>query len=299
MRIKRKDIGDNLAWALQSLPLFDDLFLGMQALNLGIAHEFLMGIERELFHDLIEMEQTPPNTIFVSAMSQLWVFGLYELLRTWRQRAGEVTNFAAKASRTTSINRRRLIAAKKREILSASEPLSGQFRWSQFKRVAASSTKSGQIRAAIDRYELLFRRLEALRVSLAKHELPKAHGTPAMPAMAPGYCRIDPSTGSIRWEFLLQGREVDVLTRRDIAEQCVKLAKHTKRPILSIEMQKKIEQFPRATWHSYGVHKLVVRLRDGTEHPGVFVAWYKEIVGIQGRHGIPFKVEDIVSIRLQ
>lgn len=299
MRIKKKDIGDNLAWALQSLPLFDDLFISMQALNLGMVHEFLLEIEKDLLRDLLELERTPPNTIFVSAISHLWVFGVYELLRTWRQRANEVLNFAIKVSRATGSNRRKLLAFKKRQLLGgAIEPLAGHHRWSQFRKAATNKNYARKLREAIDRYELIFRRLEALRVSLAKHELPKQHGMPAIPAMMPGYGRIDEATGSIRWEYLLQGREVDALTRRGIAEQCLMLAKETRRPILKPEIQKKIQRLSRATWYSYGVHKLVVTLRDGREQPGVYVAWCKEVVGVQGHHGIPFNLEDVVDVRL-
>lgn len=299
MRIRKKDIGGNLAWALQSVPLFDDLFLSMQALNLGMVHEFLLEIEGDLLRELLELERTPPNAIFVSAISQLWVFGLYELLRTWRQRADEVLVFATKVSRTSGSNRRKLLAVKKRQlVVSSTEPLSGRYRWSQFRKTATNTNYARKLREAIDRYELIFRRLEALRVSLAKHELPKQHGMPAIPAMMPGYGRIDEGTGSIRWEYVLQGREVDVLTRRGIAEQCLMLAKGTRRPILKPEIQKKIQQFSRAAWQSYGVHRLVVTLRDGREQPGVFVAWCKEVVGVQGNHGIPFKLEDVVDVRL-
>jgi hypothetical protein len=113
-RMKKKDIGRNLAWALQSLPLFDDVFLSMQALNLGVVHEFLLQIESELLRELVELEHTPPNTIFVSALSQLWVFGLYELLRTWRQRAREVLAFADKVVKETGPRRKKLIGAKKK-----------------------------------------------------------------------------------------------------------------------------------------------------------------------------------------
>lgn len=299
MRIRKKDIGDNLAWALQSLPLFDDLFLSMQAMNLGMVHEFLLEIERDMMREWLQAERTPPNILFVSAISQLWVFGIYELLRTWRQRAGEVLTFAAKISRTSRAERSVLLANKKIELLSGSnELLSSHYRWSQFGKAATNANGARKIREAVDRYELIFRRLGALRVSLAKHELPKQRGMPALPAMAPGYGRIDEGTGSIRWEYVLQGREVDVLTRRGIAEQCVMLAKETKRPILRPEIQEKIRRLQRATWHSYGVHRLVVTLRDGRDVPGVYVAWNKEVVGVDGHHGIPFKLEEVVNVRL-
>jgi len=299
MRIRKKDIGGNLAWALQSLPLFDDLFLSMQALNLGMVHEFLLEIEGDLLRELLELETTPPNAIFVSAISQLWVFGVYELLRTWRQRADEVLIFAAKVSLATKSNRGKLLALKKSQLLGGStEPLSSHYRWSQFRKAATETNYGRKLREAIDRYELIFRRLEALRVSLAKHELPKQRGAPALPAMMPGYARIDEATGSIRWEYLLQGREVDALTRRGIAEQCLMLAKETRRPILKPEIQRKIQQLSRAAWHSYGVHRVGITLRDGREQPGVYVAWCKEVVGVHGHHGIPFKLDDIVDVRL-
>ena len=147
MRIRKKDIGVNLAWALQSLPLFNDLFLSMQAVNLGMVHEFLLEIERELLRELVELERTPPNTIFVSAISQLWVFGLYELLRTWRQRADEVLVFATKAFTATGSNRRKLLAIKKRQLLVGStEPLSGQYRWSQFRKAATNTNYAHKLR---------------------------------------------------------------------------------------------------------------------------------------------------------
>src|SRR5229473_4710874 len=34
-----------------------------------------------------------PLTMLVSALSQLWVFGLYEILRTWKQRISEVIGY--------------------------------------------------------------------------------------------------------------------------------------------------------------------------------------------------------------
>jgi hypothetical protein len=81
--------------ALQSLPLFDDLFLSMQALNLDIVDGFIEQMETDLLREYMELERTPvQSATLVSAISQLWVFGLYELLRTWRQRVKEVIWFA-------------------------------------------------------------------------------------------------------------------------------------------------------------------------------------------------------------
>lgn len=84
-----------LTEALQSLPLLeDDLYLRMQAFNLGIVDQLLKDMEGQLLSEHYKQEGTPVATAtVVSAVSQLWVFGLYELLRTWRQRAREVLRF--------------------------------------------------------------------------------------------------------------------------------------------------------------------------------------------------------------
>ncbi len=77
--------GVGIAEALRTLPLFDEPYLHMQAMNLDIIDRFLLDQERHLLHEYMELERTPfPSTVFVSALSQLWLFGLYELLRTWR-----------------------------------------------------------------------------------------------------------------------------------------------------------------------------------------------------------------------
>ena len=86
----------DLASAPQALPLLaDDLYLKMQAVNLAAVDTLLEGMETQLLHEYIELDRTPiPTFTMVSALSQLWLFGVYELLRTWRQRARHVLRFA-------------------------------------------------------------------------------------------------------------------------------------------------------------------------------------------------------------
>src|SRR5258706_2878011 len=73
--------------ALSSLPLFDDIYLKMQATNLDVVDDFLEQQEHQLLEELFEQERTPiPITVFVTALSQMWGFAVYELMRTWRQR---------------------------------------------------------------------------------------------------------------------------------------------------------------------------------------------------------------------
>jgi hypothetical protein len=283
--------------ALEKLPLFDDVFLRMQAFSLSLLNQWLNQLEAELVADLITQERTPPDTMFVAAIGQLWVFGIYELLRTWRQRANDLLDFASRVRAAKGPARRKLIDEKKRALQRPGlDQLGSDMRWSQFRKVINSVRFTDRLTKAVDKFEYTFRRLEALRVALAKHEMPKAKG---IPATFPGYARIDTVTGSILWQTSLMGNEVDVLTRRGIADDCIAIARARKRPIFSRSIQQKLQRISKADWFAWGVHRIVVTLKDGTEHADVFVAWYKEIVGIGGNNVRPFKVEDVIAVRLQ
>src|SRR5260370_16782726 len=63
--------------------------------------------------------------------------------------------------------------------------------------------------------ERMFRRIEALRMNLAKHEVAKTDG---VPAIAPGYGRIHILTGSIQWQVDLGGNAVELVTRQDLGD---------------------------------------------------------------------------------
>ena len=284
-----------LGGALRGFPLFEDLFLSMQATNLAIVDEFLRDDERQLLRNYIESERTPvQDAIFTAAISQLWVFGVYELLRTWRQRAREILRFADKVQALGSGRRRVLIAAKKRQLReSAPDRLSVAFLLRQFAKGAGDPKYAAKLRRAFDRTEMLFRRIEALRVSLAKHEVPKSK----IPALAPGYSRIDETNGSIYWQIVLQGNEVDVVSRRAVSDEYRELAKDRRLPILPVRIQAEIRRFPKRSWFSYGVHRVAVTLQDGTERAGVFVAWEKQIVDF-GDTRTPFDPESVVGVRL-
>lgn len=89
----------------------------------------------------------------------MWIFSLYELLRTWRQRV--------------------------REALSH--------------RAESASTYVYVLQAAKESLEPVFRSIEGVRVTLAKHEVPKCKGVKAKNV---GYARIYPSTGSMTYFYL-------------------------------------------------------------------------------------------------
>ena len=301
--MRRHTMRGNFAGALTKLPLFDDLFLRMQALNLSVVHEYLSGLEDELVRELVQTERTPPGTIFVSALSQLWVFGVYEILRTWRQRGSDVLSFVTKVKGSPRTARRKLIDDKKRSLgRSSSGPLDLDMRWSQFQKALDDPRFVKTLVHAMDRFEFGFRRIEALRVALAKHEMPDAKG---VPATFPGYARIDSVSRSIQWQTSLRGTssggtEIDILTRKEIAEDCISAARDRKRAILPRNMQSKLQgRAPKTAWDSYGVHRIIVRLKNGNEYHDVFVAWYKQILAVGGRRRIPFDPNDVIDVRPQ
>lgn len=274
--------------SLKSLPLFGDFFLGMQALNLDLVDTFLEDAEKALLHEYFELEKTPPITIFVSAVSQLWIFGLYELLRTWRQRAFELLRFAASLTELTSEETQERIRQQKNKLQKDAEPSLGLSKFLPFDQ-ATDGEFISHLQSRFDQTEILFRSIEALRVSLAKHEVPKSKG---IPALAPGYGRIDMTNGSIYWQIILQGNQVDLVSRRSIADKCRRLLLDRSDRILSLDVQKKVLALPR---EAYGITRVIASLKDGTERPNVFVAWGKEIIGING--GASLDAREVVDVK--
>jgi hypothetical protein len=283
-----------LAQALRTLPLFSEPYLHMQAVNLDLVDRFLEDQETRLLHEYLEHERTPfPNTMFVSALCQLWIFGLYELLRTWRQRGKDVLRWSKEFHTVPAGHQPARLVAKRQEIeRRAADPRGAEvFHWPAYEGAAADPAFGDTLRKALDRSERLFRRIEAFRVTLAKHELP---GSPGSFAMSPGYGRIDMTDGSIYWQVVLRGDEVDLVSRRTISDECKRLALDASAAIIPERLQDQMKRFPD---DSYGIKRIVVTLDDGTEHRGVYVAWQKEIVGIDGMEELPFDPDRITDVR--
>ena len=68
-----------------AIPLVDDdLWLGMQARNLAVVDMGLIrNVETSVLVSTSVKEKTGLSLTFLSAISQMWVFALYEFLRTW------------------------------------------------------------------------------------------------------------------------------------------------------------------------------------------------------------------------
>jgi hypothetical protein len=263
----------------------------MQAMNLSVVDGILEDWEAQLLARYIDEERTPfPDAVVVSAFSQLWVFGLYELLRTWRRRAERMVNFAERLKGVDGQARQGLMEQKRLDVQRATES-SDAFGpiWRAFERAARERKYVRRLQRAIDGSELLFRRIEALRMSLAKHEVPRTGGH----ALAPGYGRIDMGDGSITWQVLLGRNELDMVSRRQLANECRGLGVDRSRYVLPKGIQERVKTFPKL---SYALKRVSVRLRNGTEVHRVLVYWNKIVVAVLGESKVPFDARAVVAV---
>jgi hypothetical protein len=288
-------LGTQLARALCDLPLLgDDLYLRMQATNLGFVDDFLVDLESRLLREYRALDRTPlESAAFVSALSQLWIFGVYELLRTWRQKVREAVSLAD-LLKSLSPRERETRLQQERDRIRETSPYGKGLedgRWRIVERISDDPGFVDAIRAASDKTESVFRRIEGLRVHLAKHEVPKAKGTPAF---APGYGRINMENGSIYYEFLVRPPEVDVLSRRDVADSCRDLGTDKTKAMLPDAVRSQLRSIAEI---GYGAKQVIVTLNDGTEFEDVFVLWDREVSSV-GRHPkLPFDARDVVRVR--
>ncbi len=59
------------------------------------------------------------------------------------------------------------------------------------------------------------------------------------------------------------------------------------------------EQIASMPEFSYGINRVVVALKDGTEVSNVYVAWAKEIVKVGESEKVSFAASQVVSVRCQ
>lgn len=276
----QEDDAPSLTDALQSLPILrDDMYLRLQALNVGLVDSILTDWERVLLAEYHDEESTPIATAtVVAAVSQLWVFGLYELLRTWRQRVSDVLSFATWVNTIPANERQQRIEDKKREIgEAATDPSFADAAIAPaFESAATDAEFRSSVRLALDRSEVPYRRLEAVRVHLAKHEVPKSGSY----GVAPGYSRIDEITRSILWEVPLGNNEIELTSRRSLVDGCRKFSTDTTAVILPPAIQQRLKDLGVPS-QSYGVKRVVLTLNDGATHDAL-VAWNRQILKLAG-----------------
>lgn len=201
--------------ALCGLSLLgDDPFLRMQAFNLAAVDTFITGLEHRVHEMLITEERTPlPEAAFLSAQSQMWIFAAYELMRTWRQRASDMVKWHESGGLQA-----KLAVFEKKE---GYQHFGRQYRAAQVRAVIDDPPLIEKIRLDLKRTRILFIRLEAIRISLAKHEVWKKGKSVAL---TPGYGRINAWCGALDYELENSQYSMGTINRRNIADEIRALA---------------------------------------------------------------------------
>jgi hypothetical protein len=210
----------NLFTWRSSIPLCDDLWLGMQAQNIAIVDHIIRQFEQQALQryyaeDSFSIADLAP----LSAVSQMWVFALYEFLRTWMQRASKLIGYFEKlAAQKTPEEREAYMQKITDEAKERAKHIriAPQFYTVHVGRVGNSDFIKG-IREYRDEIKHLFRSVEAIRLPLAKHEMAGSKSEKFM-AEAPGYGRVDTQTGSMYWQINLPDGYVDVINRHNLAD---------------------------------------------------------------------------------
>jgi hypothetical protein len=185
-KVRQKDF-DLQAWSA-TIPMTDDMYLWLQAQN--IARVEMSVLRRWESEVLGEQEADPgsyqgPKYRELMALSQMWVFGLYEFLRTWRQRAALLMQYEENYNKLTTQPKREAYLKGIVDKAKNKARLATQFPAHYPEHVAkiADPEFMKSVRAYMDKTEDLFRELSAVRMPAAKHELP---GKKGLIADAPG-----------------------------------------------------------------------------------------------------------------
>lgn len=196
--------------ALMTLAGFrENPFLAMQASQLCLVDNVLNGMEQEAMRH--RFDEIPPRgkIALLAALSPMWIFGAYELLRTWRQRCEEVIKLAENAGfdlKASHLERDLGYRHYDREL-----------RAQQLRDAQERPELVEQMRVDLRRTEMGFTHLEFIRVALAKHEVSKK-GSKKPIAFAPGLALMNRYCGSMEYELSNGGAIIGFVSRRDIAE---------------------------------------------------------------------------------
>jgi hypothetical protein len=161
---------------VSTIPLCDDLFLSMQAQNVALVDLMVIrGMEAQLLQAYYDNDDRMPIDVgmLVGAISQMWIYYLYEFMRTWRQRAQELIAASEEHERQETAEKKTETRAKQRAALENRRKhirLTPNFQGEHLKRIDDPEFIAS-IRAYRDKTEVMFRRLEGVRVTIAKHEM--------------------------------------------------------------------------------------------------------------------------------
>jgi hypothetical protein len=216
--LSETDVPNNfsvISWFM-SIPLCDDVWLGMQAqhiaaVEIGIIRPLELHTARKIFNE----EGYLDVMMALNGVSQMWLFALYEFLRTWRQRATQLLQLADLYAKTKPIKQKAFLAKTLSDAKGKEKHIfSGASFYSHHISKIADVDFVASIKAYYDKTDGWFGFIEELRMNLAKHEVPKARG---MVAEMPGYARIDLVRGTLYWQFIDTQGGLQKLDRREAA----------------------------------------------------------------------------------
>lgn len=197
-----------LGEALKSLTLFStDMNLVSQAMNLTIVDEFVMTLEYKYLRAKFNETSTPYDSIFLSAQSQMWILSVYEVMRTWIQKAKGYVHTA----KNSGLNQ-------KLESLKRDRGYANYTALQRADEVQALIDDPALVKSLEDdlaRTNFLFIRLETLRVALAKHEVRKRPNA-MMIGSTVGY--MNRECGSLEYQMNSGMVVLGNISRREIAD---------------------------------------------------------------------------------
>jgi hypothetical protein len=188
--------------------LGDDAFLRSQLFSLNYVDQFITRLEYENLQTWFRDDRVGlEDTVLLSAQSQMWIFAIYELLRTWNQRIRTIR-----------------VETEKNELKSALEMLrqpldfthhGREMRILQYERALSMPDLAERIDSDLRRIRIPFLNIEYIRIALAKHEVAKR---PNSIAFDPGYGRFNKYCGSLDYALESGRATFGYLSRRDIAD---------------------------------------------------------------------------------
>ena len=209
---RAEDIGPTeLTAALNSLAGFsDNPWLVMQGQQLELIDNVLNGMEREVLRHMLDDDRPVETIALLTALSPMWIYAAYELLRTWRQRCDEVVRLASSGGFDLKA------AHLEREV--NYQHYDRELRAQQLRIARDNPDLVQRMRDDLARTEMGFTTIEFIRVALAKHEVSGSKSKHKPIAFAPGLAMPNRYTGSMEYELSVGGSIIGYHTRRDLAE---------------------------------------------------------------------------------
>jgi hypothetical protein len=214
--VKREDF-HLMQWSM-GIPLCEDVWLGMQLRNIAIVDlGVLRDIELQAMQSYFADDRVDGNILMLlSATSQMWVFSLYEFMRTWRSKAKHILKTAVEYQTVAPRKKKKFL----QQILDNAE---GKHKFVRiapnFYHEQLSKIDDPAFVASVQKYfddtAGLFSEVSFLRVALAKHEV---EGKPGFAAEAPGYGRMSYWTGSLYWHLVNKDGYQERVERVELAD---------------------------------------------------------------------------------